>query len=159
MPVLNQLSRATEEDMRGMQKSGLFIAAAAVVASGACGNRNSASDVKTSDLELAPRGGNAQAVVSAIEAGPAAAPKTASPQKVVKPVSHPAPLRAAPLPAPPPVKVAQQAPPPAQPAPAPQEKERDPAPLPPFPDAQGKARDRGSSTEGQIFQRMPWIRP
>jgi len=145
--------------MRGMQKAGLFIAAAAVVGSAACGNRNTSADDRSSDLELAPRGGNTQAVVSAIEAGPTAAPKKTAPKKVVKPVSHPAPLRAAPLPAPPPVKVAQQAPPPAQPAPAPQEKERDPAPLPPFPDAPGKARDRGSSTEAQIFQRMPWIRP
>jgi len=146
--------------MRGMQKSGLFVAAAAVVASAACGNRGTATDDARSDLELAPRGGNTQTVVSAIEAGPASAPKKAATKPVVKPVTHPAPLRAAPQrQAPPPVSVAQQAPPPAQPAPVPQAKAAEPPPLPPFPDAPGKGRDRGSSAEGQIFQRMPWIRP
>jgi len=156
--------------MRGMQKTGLFMAAAAVVGSAACGNRHTASDdglardlaavgSASSDLQLAPRGGGSQTVVSAIEAGPTAAPKKAAKKPAVKPVTHPAPLRAAPeRQAPPPVSVAQQAPPPAQPAPKPQEKEADPAPLPPFPDAQ-RGRDRGSSTEAQIFQRMPWIRP
>jgi hypothetical protein len=157
-----------------MQKTGWFIAAAAVAGSAACGNGRSATDdglardlaavgSATSDLQLAPRGGGSQTVISAIEAGPTSAPNTATRKPAVKPVTHSAPLRAAPQQtAPPPVSVAQQAPSPAAPAPATHEKAAEPPPLPPFPDAQGagKARQRGTySTEAQIFQRMPWIRP
>jgi hypothetical protein len=156
--------------MRGIEKSGLFIAAAAVVASTACGNRPTRDDGLARDLsaagnagsefQLTPRGGTSQTVVSAIEGGPTSAPKRATPKPEAKPVSHPAPLRATPeRTAPPPVTVVQSAPTPQQPAPAPQEKAMEPPPLPPFPDAPGRGRDRGSATEGQIFQRMPWIRP
>ena len=168
--VLNELSRATEDEMRGIEKTGLFIAAAAVAASAACGNRHTADDglardlsavgSASSDLQLTPRGGTSQTVVSAIEAGPTSAPKRTAAKPAAKPVSHPAPPRAAPQrTVPPPVTVVQSAPAPQQAAPAPQEKPAEPPPLPPFPDAQGKGRDRGSITEAQIFQRMPWIRP
>ncbi len=174
MPVFNQTSRAMEDEMRGIEKTGLFIAAASVVATAACGNRHTPADdglardlaavgSASSDLQLAPRGGGSQTVVSAIEAGPASAPQRAAKKPAVKPVTHPAPLRAAPQrPTTPPVTVVQSAPQPAQPAPAPQEKAGEPAPLPPFPDAQGagKTRQRGTyGTEAEIFQRMPWIRP
>ena len=159
--------------MRGTRKAGLFIAAAAVVGSTACGNRHTTDDglardlsavgSPSSDLQLAPRGGGSQTVVSAIEGGPTSAPVRAARAPAVRPVSHPAPLRAAPRQAaPPPVTVVQSAPAPQAPAPAPQTKPAEPAPLPPFPDAQGagKAPQHGKyGTEAQIFQHMPWIRP
>jgi hypothetical protein len=112
--------------------------------------------------------------VSAIEAGPAAAPERAVRKPVTKPVTHAAPLRAAPRqPSPAPsASVAQREPAPSAPAvqreaapqraPVAAEPAPDPKnvpPLAPFPDAQGKGRDRGAGTEAQIFQRMPWIRP
>jgi len=159
--VFNPASRAREDQMRGSQKASLFIAALAVVATAACGNRSSSDgdDLSTS-LELAPRGGSSQAVVSAIEAGPTAAPTHAAHKPVAKPGSHPAPLRAAPQQvAPAPKAAVVEAP--QQPAAQPQ-KQTEPDPLPPFPDAQGagKERQRGKyGTEADIFRRMPWIRP
>jgi hypothetical protein len=145
--------------MRGTQKVGLFVAIAAVAATAACGNRSSqADDDLASDLQLAPRGGSAQTVVSAIEAGPKAAPVHTAHKPVAKPVSHAAPLRAAPRqPAPAPSTAVVQTP-----SPAPSEKSAEPAPLPPFPDAQGAGRERQRgiySTEAEIFKKMPWIRP
>jgi hypothetical protein len=158
--VFNDVSRVMEDDrMRGAQKVGLFVAFAAAAATAACGNRGSSSDDDlASDLQLAPRGGSAQTVVSAIEAGPKAAPVHAAHKPVAKPASHPAPLRAAPqrsAPAPS-AAVAQTTQPP-----APSEKSSEPAPIS-FPDAQGAGRERQRgtySTEAEIFKRMPWIRP
>lgn len=165
--------------MHGTQKMGLIMTAAAAVAASACGNKNSSVDNglardlaaaggASSDLQLAPRGGTAQTVVSAIEGGPTAAPTHAVRKPVVKPVTHAAPLRAAPATAAPAPKAsvaqaqpAAQSPTPAS-TPAPAQASRDVPPLPPFPDAQGsgKARQRGTyGTEAEIFQRMPWIRP
>src|SRR5262249_3078731 len=95
--VFNPASRAREDQMRGTQKASLFIAGLAVVAAGACGDRSSTDgDDLSPSLELTPRGGSSQAVVSAIEAGPTAAPTHAARKSVAKPVTHPAPLRAAP---------------------------------------------------------------
>lgn len=154
--------------MRGTQQASLLIGAVAIVATAACGNRGSDDDVPGTGLELAPRGGTAQTVVSAIESAPAASPSRAVRKPVTKsiaapvakPVSHPAPRRAAPervTPAPR-ATVVETAP--QETAPAPRKAEPDP--LPPFPDAQGagKARQQGSyGTEADIFRRMPWIRP
>lgn len=156
--------------MRGAQKVGRFIGAVAIVATAACGNRSTkvddalARDLQAvgragSDLQLAPRGGAPQTVVSAIEGGPTAAPVHAAKKPAAKPVTHPAPQRSTPAPATRAVVQAEQAP--QSPAPQPQ-KSAEPDPLPPFPDAQGagKARQKGTySTEADIFRRMPWIRP
>jgi hypothetical protein len=160
--------------MRGLRKAGLLIAGLGVVATAACGKKNSVDDALSRDisaagasssLQLAPRGGTTQTVVSAIEGGPQAAPVHAMHKPVARPLTHPAPLRAAPQhPAPAPsAAVVQTIPAPQRsPAPTPAESPRDVPPLPPFPDAQGsgKARERGAyGTESEIFQRMPWIRP
>jgi hypothetical protein len=162
-----------EEEMRGMRTAGMIVAGMGIVATAACGNKTSSADRDlarditaagnaSSSLELAPRGGSSQTVVSAIEAGPTAAPEHAVRKPVVKPVTHPAPLRAAPQqPAPAPSASVVQSTPAPQRAPA-AEPALDPKnvpPLAPFPDAQGKGRDRGAGAEGQIFQHMPWIRP
>lgn len=163
--------------MRGTQKAGLVVMVVVGVAATACGNTRSKVDDSlsrdlaaaggaASDLQLAPRGGSAQTVVSAIEAGETSAPKAAVHKPVAKPVTHEAPLRAAPqqtAPAPSAsVAQAQPAPQPVAPAPNSAQASRDVPPLPPFPDAQGagKARQAGKyGTEAEIFQRMPWIRP
>src|SRR5207244_2662336 len=79
------LARELEELMRGSQKAGLIIAAFGIAATAACGNRTSSADddlardiaaagSASSSLQLAPHGGSAQTVVSAIEGGPSAAP-------------------------------------------------------------------------------------
>lgn len=147
--------------MRGTQKASLFIAALGLIATAACGNRSSSDgDDLSKSLELAPRGGSSPAVVSAIEAGPTSAPNHAAHKSVAKPVTHPAPLRAAPqrvAPAPQAAVVDAPQQPPAQP-----QKQAEPDPLPPFPDAPGAGRERQRGTSGSeadIFRRMPWIRP
>jgi hypothetical protein len=116
-------------------------------------------------LELAPRGGSAQTVVSAIEGGPTAAPARAAHKPVAKPVTHAAPLRAAPQQQPTPapsVSVVQREPAP-QPAPAaepaPAVDPKNVPPLPPFKDSPARGGDRAAGTEGRIFQNAPWIRP
>ncbi|MDB4873854.1 MAG: hypothetical protein JWM41_300 [Gemmatimonadetes bacterium] len=116
-------------------------------------------------LELAPKSGKSQMVVSAIEGGPTSAPAPASRKPVTKPTPRPATKLAsnrtqAPAPAPQP-KIAEPVPsypsPAAEPAPAPRQTE--PAPLPPAaPQSQG--RQKGVyKTEGDIFRQMPWIKP
>src|SRR5437763_12883204 len=94
--------------MRATQKASLLIGTLAVMSAAACGRQRSPADAglardlaaaggsTSSDLQLAPHAGSAQTVVSAIEAGPQAAPKHATRAPVAKPVTHPAPLRAAP---------------------------------------------------------------
>ncbi|MGH7615678.1 MAG: hypothetical protein ACREPM_00445 [Gemmatimonadaceae bacterium] len=155
---------------RGTQMVGRVIVAVVVVGAAACGNRGSKVDESLSrdlarvgtagsDLQLAPRGAGQQVVVSAIEGGPTSAPAHTVKKPAAKPVTHPAPLRAAPQQtAPSPSAAVVQA----EPAPhATPQPPAEPAPLPPFPDAQGagRARDHGASTEADIFRRMPWIRP
>jgi hypothetical protein len=154
---------------------GRIIAGLAVATLGACGKSGAPVDdglardlaaVKSSGLELAPRGGGSQVVVSAIEGGPSAAPARSTRAPASSAARHAAPVRRKAVPsvkAPVPAHqaaVATSAPVPAQRATS--ERAADPAPLPPASSTQNAARERQRgtySTEAEIFRRMPWIRP
>jgi hypothetical protein len=119
-----------------------------------------------SSLELAPRAGASQVVVSAIEGGPQAAPARATRAPIAKPTSHPAAPRIATRSVVPPTapvphaSVVESSPTTTQRATS--ERAPDPAPLPPAPSGQGTTRERQRgtySTEAEILRRMPWIRP
>jgi non-specific serine/threonine protein kinase len=127
--------------------------------------------VAPSGLELAPNAAKSQMVVSAIEGGPTSAPAPAAHKPVPKPTPKPATQLAsnhaqapAPAPQPPiaeplpsrPSPMPERAPTPER-APAPRQAE--PAPLPPLP-AQAQGQQKGVyKTEGEVFQKMPWIKP
>jgi hypothetical protein len=161
--------------MSSTTRLGIFAVAATLVAATACGRTAADTDeslkrdlaaatTSGGDLELAPSGARTQAVISAIEAGPTAAPKRASTAKSITP----APVRRQTQPRPQKTATAAieaaaepaQAPAPgnAEPAPAPAPTV-EPPPLPPA--AKGpSSRQQGTyKTEAEIFRQMPWIRP
>jgi hypothetical protein len=153
----------------------LMAAAALLVGAAACGHKpqtadaSLAADLKAAGgagngIELAPAGNPGQVVVSPLEGGPQSAPKKAAPHRVYKPVAQ-SPTRVAAQSEP----ATQAAPQPTQvvtqSAPAPQTPQ--PAPVTPAPTTanrpapvQAQQRQPGVyKTEGEIFQKMPWIRP
>lgn len=157
-----------------LRGSSRLISAVAVAALAACGKGASPVDdgLKRdldavngtgSSLELAPKNASSQVVVSAIESAPQAAPTRAPKVSAPKPVTRvAAPKVNTPAPAPAVHEQRSQTSVVAEsPAPAPRrnsERAADPAPLPDQPS--NRERQRGTySTEAEIFQRMPWIRP
>jgi hypothetical protein len=157
--------------MSSTTRLGIFAVAATLVAATACGRNAGDADeglerdlaaatTSSGDLELAPSAARTQTVISAIEAGPAAAPKRASVAKS----ATPAPVRrqtqprkmetaaieaaAEPTPAPAPGN--------AEPAPAPTV---EPPPLPPATKGPSSRQQGTYKTEAEIFRQMPWIRP
>lgn len=158
------------------KRASQLICTLAVTATAACGKSAAADNGlardlaaakgSTSGLELAPRAGASQVVVSAIEGGPQAAPARTAHAPAAKPAARPAPSRAAPQSVAPPIApaphaaVAATSSAPAHRATS--ERAPDPAPLPPASSAENsnRERQRGTySTEADIFRRMPWIRP
>jgi len=160
---------------RGTTRAGLIAASAALIGAAACsrtspvdsGLKQDLAAAAPSSLELAPQATKAQVTVSAIEAGPESAPKAAAPRKVTRPTTRRAPHIASPkqvaqalaaAPVPQPQIIAQTAPSPAPkaaPTPAPAQ---EPAPI--AKPVQPQGRQPGVyATEGQVFAKMPWIRP
>jgi hypothetical protein len=151
-------------------KVGLIAAVALLVGAAACGNKSRgadaglAADLKAAGgngIELAPVGNPWMVVVSPLEGGPQAAPKKAAPQRVYKPApraesrvaseAQPTP-QAAPAPA--------QAMTPSTPAPQPAPAEPAPAAANRPAPVQAQERQPGVyKSEGEIFRKMPWIRP
>lgn len=160
--------------MRVAYRRASFVAtAAALMGLAACSGGSKPMDAglkqdlaatASSGLELAPNSAKNQMVVSAIEGGPESAPAPASHKVTPKPTPKPAPRVAsyqAPVPTPmPEAQITEQAPSTparqAEPAPLPP---REPPPLPPA-NGQSQGRQKGVySTEAQVFQQMPWIKP
>lgn len=108
--------------------------------------------VSGSSVELAPKAGNQQMIVSAIEGGPQSAPAHASAKKPSAPKPVVAPPKR-------PTQSVAQAPTPAPVNASPVE----PAPLPPAPAPVERRESRRQTgpykTEAEIFRQMPWIRP
>lgn len=114
--------------------------------------------VGSGGLELAPNSARPQVVVSAVEAGPRAAPAPAVRKPTPRPTPRPAPRIAAnntvaPAPAPAPLPVATVT------AAASPPKAAEPAPLPPAA-SRAQGRQAGTySSEAEVFRKMPWIKP
>jgi len=116
--------------------------------------------VGSGSVELAPKAGQSQVVVSAIEGGPTSAPersktppKTSQPRpaatKAVSPVER---VASAPRPAPVSSPATQTSPDVVAPV--------EPAPLPPVkPQPVAPQRSGPYKTEAEIFRQMPWIKP
>jgi hypothetical protein len=146
--------------------SSLIAAGSALIGVAACGRGNEPmdSDLKQdlaavgagTSVELAPRAGQSQLVVSPIEAGPTSAPVRMAHKPTAKPTQHSA-LRIAanvdPAPEPAPHPVVKQ------PAPSAPSRTAEPAPLPPVAKQPAQRQPGTYKTEGDIFRQMPWIRP
>jgi outer membrane biosynthesis protein TonB len=144
------------------KRAGLIAAVSALIGAAACGNDTAPMDdslkqdlavVAGSAVELAPKA-QSQMVISAIEAGPSAAPATATrktaPKTVARAVAVPKIATAeAPKPSPEPEQRAVSAP----------TRAAEPAPLPPSTRAPAQRQPGTYKTEAEIFRQMPWIKP
>jgi hypothetical protein len=142
------------------KRAGLIAAVSALIGAAACGNDTAPMDdslkqdlavVAGSAVELAPKA-QSHMVISAIEAGPSAAPATATRKTAPKTVARAVPkigTAEAPKPSPEPEQRAVSAP----------TRAAEPAPLPPSTRAPAQRQPGTYKTEAEIFRQMPWIKP
>jgi len=136
----------------------------------ACGKSNGTMDdglkhdlaaAGGSSVELAPRMGQPQLVISAIEAGPTSAAVRRAVKPVAKPTTQSAPRMAsksdaAPERAAQPVAEQHAM---EQHAPSASARAAEPAPLPPAAQRSAQRQSGTYKTEAEVFRQMPWIRP
>jgi hypothetical protein len=149
------------------KRTSLIAAISALIGVAACGKSGGSMDdglkqdlaaVGGNGVELAPRMGKSQVVISAIEAGPTSEPTHADRKPAAKPILHPSArvathTEAAPAPAPAPAQVIEQRAPSASPHTA------EPAPLPPMARQPAQRQSGTYKTEADVFRQMPWIKP
>lgn len=149
-----------------IKRAGFIATAGALIGAAACGGSGQAMDdglkkdlaaVSGNGIELAPTSGQAQVVVSPIEAGEKSAPVRATRMPIARPVARPAPRVASNT-----EVVASPAPQPIVTAPRPTtapSRAAEPAPLPPMAPKPAERQSGTYKTEAEVFRQMPWIKP
>jgi hypothetical protein len=150
------------------KRTSLIATVSALIGVAACGKSGKSMDdglkqdlaaVGGNGVELAPRMGKSQVVVSAIEAGPTSEP-TRAPRAVRKPATKTIPSPSARVatethtaPAPAPAQVIEQRAPTASPH------ATEPAPLPAMARQPAQRQSGTYKSEAEVFRQMPWIKP